>query len=185
MAIVEPRGHGSLKGGVDTVILVEAGKTKRARITKQKDGEEGELLLFNLQPVDLGYDDDGDPVTSCVVVPTSVDTNPTVDPFARAVAKLSATTRLIYDQLGETIQHNGFTIPPSIPDEEIDVLRVGKVASLEAWRDKSISAAGTEAGHDRDTGKRSFNRALITLRNQGVVKVWEDWAWITHHIAGT
>ena len=181
----EPRGHGSLKGGVDTVILVEAGKTKRARITKQKDGEEGELLLFNLQPVDLGYDDDGDPVTSCVVVPTSVDSNPAVDPFARAVGKLSAITRLIYDHLGETIQHNGFTIPPGIPNEEIDVLRVGKVASLEAWRDKSISAAGTEAGHDRDTGKRSFNRALITLRNQGVVKVWEDWAWITHHIAGT
>lgn len=181
----EPRGHGSLKGGVDTVILVEAGKPKRARITKQKDDEERELLLFNLQPVELGLDDEGDEVTSCVLVPTLVDTNPAADPFARAVAKLSAGARLVFEQLGETIANEGIPVPADIPETEIDRLRVGKAARLEAWRDKSISAAGTEAGHSRDTGKRNFNRALEKLRNAGVVRVWNDWAWITHRIPGT
>ncbi len=181
----DPRGHGSLKGGMDTVILVEAGKPKRARITKQKDDEERDLLLFNLQPIELGIDNDGDEVTSCVLAPTLVDTNPAVDPFARAIAKLPAGARLIFEQLAEAIVNEGCQIPSDIPDTEIDRLRVGKVVLLEAWRDKSISAAGTEAGHSRDTGKRNFNRALERLRNVGVVRVWNEWAWITHHIAGT
>lgn len=184
----DPRGHSSLKGGMDTVILIEAGKTKRARITKQKDGEDGEQFLFNLRAIELGQDEDGDPVTSCIVEMTDVDSSPTIDPFARAVAKLSTGNRLIYDQLGEVISASGFAPPPSIPATEIHRIRVGKVALLDDWRDKSISAAGTEAGHNRDTGKRAFNRALNALKIAGVVRVWNEWAWITYALpdhAGT
>ena len=90
----EPRGHGSLKGGVDTVILIEAGSTKRARVTKQKDGEIGDVMLFDLKVVEIGTDEDGDVVSSCVVKPTLIDTTPAADPFAKAVAKLSAGARL-------------------------------------------------------------------------------------------
>ncbi|UUL83446.1 AAA family ATPase [Sphingomonas qomolangmaensis] len=181
----EPRGHSSLKGGVDTVVLIEAGATKRAEVTKQKDGELGERMLFNLRVVELGEDEDGETVTSCVVEPTEIDTNRVRDPFAMAVGKLSAGNRLVYEQLGELLETEGTQIPTAIPEGAIDRGRVGKVASLDAWRDKSISAAGTGAGHNRDTGKRAFNRALPALRNAGVVRVWEEWAWITHHLAGT
>lgn len=181
----EPRGHGSLKAGVDTVILVESGKVKRARITKQKDGEEGDLVAFSLLPMTLGVDQDGDPVTSCVIKGESLSEIEPYDPFARAVSKLSASNHLIYDQLAETIECLGVPIPSDIPDGEIDRMRVGKVALLDAWRDKSISAAGTGAGHDRDTGKRTFNRSLKNLINLRIIKVWNDWAWITFHVAGT
>lgn len=181
----EPRGHGSLKGGVDAIILVEAGKTKSAEVTKQKDGEIGERFLFNLRVVELGEDEDGEPVTSCVVELTDAGLTPKVDPFARAIGKLSAGPRLAYGQLGELISSSGIAVPTGIPDEEINRMMVSKVASLEAWRDKSISAAGTEAGHSRDTGKKAFNRALQTLRSRGIVRVWNEWAWITHQIAGT
>lgn len=181
----EPRGHSSLKGGVDTVILVEAGQTKSAEVTKQRDAEIGDRFLFNLRVVELGQDEDGDPVTSCVVEPTDVDLTPTVDPFQRAVGKLSANNRLIYDQLGSLLEAAGTPVPASIGDDVIDRLRVGKVAALDDWRDKSISAAGTGAGHDRDTGKRAFNRALTALRKAGIVGVWEQYAWITFRIPGT
>jgi hypothetical protein len=39
-----------------------------ARITKQKEGLEGLEFGFKLENIVLGYDDDGDPVSSCVPV---------------------------------------------------------------------------------------------------------------------
>lgn len=178
----EPRGHSSLKAGVDTVILVEGGKTKKARITKQKDDEERELVLFGLRPVELGADDEGEQVTSCVVMPTLVDTDLGGTEFERKVASLPAGPRLVFNQLGELLRHAGEAVPDEIPDAEINRLRVGKVVELAAWRDKAISAAGTDRDKDRDTGKKAFNRALPKLQNAGVVRVWEEWAWITHEL---
>jgi hypothetical protein len=62
------RGHSSLRGAVDTEILVEgASGVRTATITKQRDAEVGQTFGFELVPVDLGRDDDGEPVTSCVV----------------------------------------------------------------------------------------------------------------------
>jgi hypothetical protein len=179
----EPRGHGSLKGGMDTVILVdEVGKVKRARITKQKDDEAREMLLFGLEPIELGIDDDGEPVTSCVIKPALVDIDSSGSEFDRKVARLPAGPRLVYSQLAELLQQVESGIPAEIPDEEINRLRVGKVIELEAWRDKSISAAGTGRDMNRDTGKKAFNRALLRLQNDGIVRVWEQWAWITFEL---
>lgn len=181
----DPRGHSSLKGGLDTTILIEAGRTKTAEVIKQRDGEIGDRILFNLSIIELGEDEDGEQVTSCIVEETDTDLNPTVDPFARAVAKLSTGARLVYDQLGDLIEASGAPIPTEIPNTEIDRMHVGKVVVLDEWRDKSILAAGTGAGHTRDTGKKAFNRALLSLRNAGIVRVWANWAWITFHLAGT
>lgn len=63
------RGWSGLKGACDAEIEVTRTKDVRsARVSKQKDGEEGEALPFKLQPVLLGTDDDGDEITSCTVV---------------------------------------------------------------------------------------------------------------------
>lgn len=63
------RGHSSLRAAVDTEILVEgATGVRTATITKQRDlASNGEVFPFELVPVDLGTDEEGDPVTSCVV----------------------------------------------------------------------------------------------------------------------
>jgi hypothetical protein len=176
------RGHSSLRGGVDTAILVESGQPKKARITKQKDAPERDLGMFNLVPIELGVDEDGEIVTSCIVQSAPEDRNPAHDPFAIAVTRLPNGQRRIYDQLLKLTQTAPESVPAEIPVGSINRLRVGKVVSLDTWRDMSISAAGTGAGHDRDTGKKAFNRALPKLQVLGVVAVWENWAWITHEI---
>lgn len=180
----DPRGHGSLKGGLDTVILVEGGPIKRARITKQRDDEERDLMNFRLKVHQLGQDDDGDPVTSCTIEQVDAAPLPT-NPVDRAVARLSDGVRLIYDQLLELIDAEPMAVPTEIPDDQIDRERVEAVASLETWRDNSISAAGTEAGRGRDTGRRAFNRALGMLRTRNIVRVWDEWAWLPHGETGT
>ncbi|MGH8302828.1 MAG: AAA family ATPase, partial [Steroidobacteraceae bacterium] len=66
------RGHSLLHCGVDTEILVtrEAGSgIATATITKQRDGIAGGQIAFRLLSVELGQDQDGDPVTSCIVEP--------------------------------------------------------------------------------------------------------------------
>ena len=63
------RGWSGLRAAVDTEIEVTRGPTARyATVKKQKDGEDGETIAFNLQRVVLGVDEDLEEITSCVVV---------------------------------------------------------------------------------------------------------------------
>lgn len=174
----EPRGHGSLKGGVDTVILVEAGKPKRARITKQKDDEERELLLFNLQPIELGNDDDGDAVSSCVITPT-LDRFTEGSPVAKKLAQIkSPNYRIVYDMIGKTITAEGFAPPSTIPADILGHL-VGKVADFRTVSDRSISALRTATDTKEDSSRTTFKRAREKLQALDLIRVYEDFVWLT------
>ena len=62
------RGWSGIKGALDAEIEVIQDKNgRKARVTKQKDGESGKEFHFTLHSIVLGSDEDGDPVTSCVV----------------------------------------------------------------------------------------------------------------------
>jgi hypothetical protein len=70
------RGHSSLHAALDAAIEVTRTDDRREwKIAKSKDGEDGEAHPFRLDVVQIGEDeDDGEPVTSCIVVPEkSVD----------------------------------------------------------------------------------------------------------------
>ena len=173
----EPRGHGSLKGGVDTVILVEAGKPKRARVTKQKDDEERELLLFNLQPIELGMDDDGDTVSSCVVQPT-LDRFVEASPIAKKLAAIkSPSYRVVYDQLGKAIEAEGVPPPQVIPADLLGHF-VGKVVDLQTFSDRSVAALRTATDTKPDSARKTFDRARSKLQAIGLIGIYEDFAWL-------
>jgi len=62
------RGHSSLFAALDAVIQVSRdGERREWTLIKSKDGQDGEAHGFSLKVLNLGEDDDGDPVTSCVV----------------------------------------------------------------------------------------------------------------------
>jgi len=72
------RGHSSLRAATDTEISIKrasGGKFSIASIDKQRDGDSGDKLQFELHQVELGVDDDGDPITTCVVIERNADTN--------------------------------------------------------------------------------------------------------------
>ena len=63
------RGWSGLKGACDAELEITRSKDGRAaRVSKQKDGEEGESMAFKLQPVLVGLDANGDEISSAVVV---------------------------------------------------------------------------------------------------------------------
>lgn len=74
------RGWSGLKAAMDAEIeIVRTDKQRAARVTKLKDGsDEQPPMFFHLESVHLGSDEDGEPITSCVVahdgyVPEVVD----------------------------------------------------------------------------------------------------------------
>jgi AAA domain/DnaB-like helicase N terminal domain len=66
------RGHSSLKGALDTEIEVSAKDGLHvAAVTKQRDLASGTQYAYRLKVTELGRDEDGDPVTTCIVDPVS------------------------------------------------------------------------------------------------------------------
>jgi hypothetical protein len=65
------RGWSGLKGAMDAELEVNRNEDTGAReivVRKQKDGRDGDVFPFKLETVVLGLDDDGDEITSCIVV---------------------------------------------------------------------------------------------------------------------
>jgi hypothetical protein len=96
-----PRGHTSLAGADDAQIAVERDKDGiiSAKVEHMKDAEAGAALASKLEKVDLGVDDDGDPMSSCIIVPS--------DAVVEAGPKLTKIQTLAYDALKRTIKDEG------------------------------------------------------------------------------
>ena len=63
------RGSGALRAAVDTEILIEGqADVRTATVSKQRELPGGQRYAFELVTIDLGSDDDGEPITSAVVL---------------------------------------------------------------------------------------------------------------------
>lgn len=174
---VSERGHGSLRGAIETSLVVSSDAESGIRTVlckKQKDAEDGWRRQFKLHVVELGRDEDGDPVTSCVVIPVEEDAEakPSRGP------NLSATQRQVYNELLATLEAAPVSIPRDIPDDHIDRQRVGKVVSRAVWRDRWMAIGGADKA--ATVASATFRRAVTDLQNRGLVGLWNDHAWATH-----
>jgi hypothetical protein len=167
------RGHGSLRGAIDTSLLVSSdidSGIRTLRCVKQKDGEDGWQSQFKLEVVELGVDEDGDPVTSCVIVEAT-------DEMAAARThgpSLSPAQRSVFNELLGTIETSGVPVPRDIPSDQIGNM-VGKVVAFRTWRDRWIAVHASDKAPD--TARRSFDRAVLDLINKGLAGRWNDHAW--------
>ena len=93
-----PRGHTSLTGACDAQIAVKKGQdgTVTCVVEYMKDGPEGDEFHSKLDRVDVGTDDDGDAITSCVVVEAEKAKTDTT----RKLTKNQATMLALLDDFG-------------------------------------------------------------------------------------
>lgn len=156
------RGHSSLFAALDAAIEVTRTSDRREwRSEKVKDGSDGEAHAFRLEVVDLGEDDDGDPITSCVV--RSDDAPVTTRP------KLPKTgnQRIVHDALGPLFRespHFGRAGAPSArPCITLD-----------------DAIAGTRDRLTVDPKRRTerAREAITGLIARGVVGCNEGWLWL-------
>ncbi len=137
------RGHGSLMGGLDTIIRVDGDAMRLATTTKQKDGEAGQCIAFGLHGVTLGHDEEGHPVESAVVKYLKVDTT----------KKLSASPAAILKALSDATEACG---SPAVSEA--------------VWRAK-WEECPTVAEKTDDARRKSWMRGRDSLRKLGRVEV--------------
>ncbi len=95
------RGHSSLFAALDAAVLVNRDDNARSwKVDKAKDGRDGETHYFRLSVVEIGIDEDGDAITSCVVVPEEAPTSPGAKP-------LNAIQKLAMESFREACRSNG------------------------------------------------------------------------------
>jgi len=108
-----PRGHTSLAGAVDAQIAVKKDVVGgiSATVEFMKDGPEGAQVASHLVSVQVGVDDDGDPITSCIVEPAESDgqAKPKVD--ARKLPNLTDAQKLALDALLTLVLDIGQPVP--------------------------------------------------------------------------
>jgi AAA domain len=65
-----PRGHTSLQGACDAQLAVTRDINDNIIVTveEMKDGPRGDVVASRLDPIEVGVDEDGEKITSCVVV---------------------------------------------------------------------------------------------------------------------
>jgi len=160
-----PRGHSSLFGAADTVIEVETRESGRVAIVrKARDLEGGIEIGFDLDPVQIGLDDEGEPITSCVVIPTDASPSESKRP-------LSATQHRALECLREAIAREG-----AVPASNNHIPSGKPVVAVRAWRDLFYSR--TLGSEKPEAKQKAFRRATDILISAGRVGIWQEQAWL-------
>ena len=166
------RGHTSLRAAVETSIEVakpETGGPNTWTVRKLKTGVEGDTHRFRLKQMTLAIDDDGDPITSCHVVPT--EEREVTKPRKRA---LKTQETLALRSLWAALDKHGKPAPP-----ELGLPRNVSVVTRDEWRGFLIGAL---IDPDEDsTGAKArqiMKRARESLEAARIIGRQEPYFWL-------
>jgi hypothetical protein len=160
-----PRGHTSLTGAADAQLAVKRDAANNIIVTVEwmKDGAEGEIIASALEVETVGTDEDGEPITSCVIV--SATAQPTGKP-------LPPKSQLALNLLREAIDDEG-TVGPT----NSRVPHGAKTVPISLWKSYFFNGTGTDLDKP-DSKRRAFNRALEKLQGAKVIGLWSGVVWI-------
>lgn len=158
------RGHTSLRGAVDTEIEITKNENiVTGEIKKQRDGRTDERFSFEFKIINLGQDEDGDWITSCVLIPA--------EGIGRKVKKLSGQKGRAFNILCHCVQNRGKerTVKEGSPpvtcvkiDEFRDALKNGNITSAEK----------------PDDIRRTIGRLINELNELRFSDTYGDYVWL-------
>lgn len=160
------RGHSSLHAALDAAIEVRRnGEQREWLIAKSKDGEDGQSHYFGLDVVELGRDEDNEPITSCVIraIDASGEMKKTLPPN-------SGNQKTAYDTLKELLKKAGDRRPQNAPAE----LPKGRPC-IEL--DNAINEVGKRLIVDEKRRTERARLAITGLVNKGLLVMREDFIW--------
>jgi len=102
------RGHSSLKGAIDLEIFVdrvEMSEYRTVKVEKVKDGRDGSKTAFKLNVIEIGSDEDGDAVTSCVIESCPLEEAESASTSEEAPIVQGLNTKLWNSQMDEMLQN--------------------------------------------------------------------------------
>jgi AAA domain len=163
-----PRGHTALTGAADAQLAVKRDPENNVIVEVEwmKDGPEGDVVASTLEVEPVGKDEDGETLTSCVVVPAD-------GVATTAQPKLAGATGIAFKLLQQAVDEAG-EIPPAsnhIPGQT-------RTTTLATWR--RYCYQGTVAESDNpDARQKAFVRASRKLQSTGMIGIWGEFVWIS------
>lgn len=161
-----PRGHTSLTGADDAQIAIERSEDGiiTATVEHMKDGEASAPMASRLEHVELGINDDGDPITSCVVVPADSILAP--NPKG---GRPPAAARMALGLLHDLLTGSGEPAPAS------NHIPVGmRVVKIGLWREHFYKSNPDDI---QDTRRKAFVRVASKLQELKIIGIWGDYVW--------
>jgi hypothetical protein len=162
-----PRGHGSLIGAADLVVeIAKADDASRtATVTAAKDDPDGAAMGFKLRVIELGTDQDGDPITTCIVDEMDEPTTPG--------AKLSKSEARARGFLADLIVAEGKPLPTGA---EFPTGLCGVPETR--WREECESRR-LSTSDKKDSHRAAFRRAYDGLLASAIVATRDGTIWLT------
>lgn len=157
------RGHSSLHAALDAAIEVTRTADRREwAIDKAKDGSDGERRAFKLQVVEIGTDEDGEPVTSCVVVPDDAPAD-----TRRLKLPQGSTQKIVYEAIGALLRKGEYLgkagAPAGRPCVEIEA---------------AVLASADRLTCEPERRRYIARRAITSMVANGVINSGEGWLWL-------
>lgn len=160
------RGHSSLIAALDASIeVVKLDSRREWRAAKVKDGTDDTAHSFRLHIVDIGCHEDGERITSCVVVPDEGGRE-----FRLALAPKSGNQKIAFDGLGEILQREGVVKPPNAPPS----LPAGCPA---VPVEDAIATIRQRLVCDAKRKTERTQQALTALHARGLIGIEAGWLW--------
>jgi len=154
------RGHSSLLAALDTAIEVSRdGDQRQWRLAKSKDGEDGKAHAFKLKVIDLLPDSDGDPVSSCIIVPGSNL------PTKKTKAPQGGNQKLVIDAIRPMFAA-GQTCVPGAP-------LAARCIDLEI----AITAGALKLTCDKTKRRDRSRTAMTGMVTRGLLGLHGGWLW--------
>ena len=157
------RGHSSLLAALDaTLEVTRKGDHRDWKVAKAKDGQDGAVRSFRLDIVRLDEDDEGETVTSCVVVPAESPHESSPTPAAKGCNQMKTLDRL-RSLLGNSGEYG----------------QAGARFDQRCLRIKdAIDSIAPHLACEPKRQKERVRHALERLISTGVVVHRGDWLWL-------
>lgn len=157
------RGHSSFTAALDASIEIRRDGDRRSIfISKTKDDKDGDEHFFRLEIVEVGEDEDGDLITSCVVVPDDDAKTAT-----RSKLPKGGNQRIVYDALGELLRESKTFgkagAPAGRPCVELET---------------AVAAIAPRLVVEEKRRAERVRLALTGLTSGGIVTCREGWLWL-------
>jgi hypothetical protein len=157
---VGERGAGAIRNNADYVMeVVREGnaKVREVQMNKSRDGEQRVLGSFTLQPVEIGRDEKGRPITTMILSPGEAR--------VREAAAMSKDARLVVECVSWAMDG-----PPN-PDDTDYRDTVEGVKMVEAWGARRWFDTRADGSRDSSNLKKRFDKALSAADDAGVITV--------------
>lgn len=166
-----PRGHSSLTGAADAQLAVkrDAADNIVVMVEYMKDGPASEEIVSRLEAAEVGVDEDGELITSCVIVP--VEQVSSGSQKAASVKQPKGAAKIALAALQDAVSECG-ELPPASNHIPPNTLAV----KIDTWRTYAAKA-GITGSDEKDAFRKAFNRAHEVLVADHHVGTWTPWVW--------